>query len=382
MYFDLNVQVPAPASTGSGPGQSQSKKGKGKQAQPPSTSAPPSYSPAQIAAIESRVDLLVHLGYTVLAFAQTVRKKVDPKTFVNALDPLLSQLRKRPGIIYLKRLTIVLDEDSEKGFGLINANAALFAPYDILALLPTTEASFAYASLTHTAPSPLCAHILALPLTLPRLPFRMKHTVVRTALRNGAVFEINYAGALGADEGADAGGGGAAKRNWWAAATEVVRVTKGKGVVLSSGAAAEAELRAPRDVGNLTTFAGLAANLAHDAATATPRSLVLRAQTRKTYRAVFSEPKVVIPDAPPPAPAPSTALHHPDMEAESTPINPTPSTLSEEPTAGPELPQAVAGANKKRPREEGPGDASGKDPAVDGGARKKKRKGKGGAQGS
>ena len=63
------------------------------------------------------------------------------------------------------------------------------------------------------------------------------------------------------------------------------------------------------------TFLGLAQNIAHDAATITPKSLVLRArahslfarsspladshsvipETRKTYRAVFSEPTLVIP---------------------------------------------------------------------------------------
>ena len=61
------------------------------------------------------------VGYTVFAFNQTVERKVDPKAFVNTLDALLSQLRKRYGIIYLKRLTIVLDEDSEKGFGLVRS---------------------------------------------------------------------------------------------------------------------------------------------------------------------------------------------------------------------------------------------------------------------
>jgi ribonuclease P/MRP protein subunit RPP1 len=48
-----------------------------------------------------------------------VYKRVDPKTHVNVLDGLIGQLRKRDGIAYLKRLTIVLDEDSEKGFGLV-----------------------------------------------------------------------------------------------------------------------------------------------------------------------------------------------------------------------------------------------------------------------
>jgi hypothetical protein len=55
----------------------------------------------------------------VIAFNQIEQKKLDPKTLVNVLDPLLDGLRKRPGIVYLKRLTIILDEDSEKGFGLV-----------------------------------------------------------------------------------------------------------------------------------------------------------------------------------------------------------------------------------------------------------------------
>ena len=155
------------------------------------------------------------------------------------LDPLLSQLHTRLGILFLKRLTTVPDADSEKGFGLvcvipcsfpalalsrfapevlrdlismcalqINANAALFTSYDLLALQPTTEASFSLACLTHTQPSPLTAHIISLPLTLPRLPFRMKHTMVRSALRNGAVFELMYAGVLGVDANVGGGGGG------------------------------------------------------------------------------------------------------------------------------------------------------------------------------
>lgn len=59
------------------------------------------------------------VGYTVIAFNQVVQKKIDPKTHINALDPLLARLRKRQEIAYVKRLTIVLDEDSEKGFGLV-----------------------------------------------------------------------------------------------------------------------------------------------------------------------------------------------------------------------------------------------------------------------
>ena len=49
--------------------------------------------------------------------------------------------------------------------------------------------------------------------------------------------------------GGDVGAG--AKRNWWAAAREVVRVTKGKGLIVSGDVVGEFDYRAPRDVANL-----------------------------------------------------------------------------------------------------------------------------------
>lgn len=139
----------------------------------------------------------------------------------------------------------------------INANVSLFNGYDLIALIPTTHNTFSLACLTHSLPSPLTAHIISLPLTLPRLPYHLKHTLVRSAIKNGAVFEINYVGALGGENDsalvdADAAENGpAAKRNWWAAARELVRVTKGKGLLLSGGVVVDGDLRAPRDVANL-----------------------------------------------------------------------------------------------------------------------------------
>ena len=121
MYFDLNVPIPFQQTASS-------RKGKEKQTAP---------SSADIEALEAKVDLLVHcafysnipfrvvdprleVGYTVLAFTQAVHKKVDPKTHVNIVEAVLGQLKPRPGIVFLKRLTIILDEDSEKGFGLVS----------------------------------------------------------------------------------------------------------------------------------------------------------------------------------------------------------------------------------------------------------------------
>ncbi|KAI1795129.1 PHP domain-like protein [Ganoderma leucocontextum] len=375
MFADLNVPIPALSKQQLSQAASTSKKGKGKQDQNAPTLT---FTPAQIAAIESRLDLLVHLGYTIFAFNQTVERKVDPKTFVNTLDALLPQLRRRPGVVYLKRLTIVLDENSEKGFGLTNGNSALFAPYDLLALVPTTATSFSLACLTHTQPTPLTTHIISLPLTLPRLPFNLKHTLIRTALKNGAVFEINYVGALGGEgdpgstipSGSESGAG--AKRNWWAAAREVARVTKGKGILVSGGVFNEADLRAPRDVANLITVLGVSQDVAHDASTKVAQSLVLRAQTRRTYRAVFSEPKVVLPStttgaaasqsAEPKAEPESRQPMHTEESGEGTP--PSAAATNEKKRA---LDQSVQGGAESA-------EQSKKDGISEGGARKKKKK--------
>ncbi|KAI6042032.1 PHP domain-like protein [Pisolithus marmoratus] len=345
MYYDLNVPVVAHEV---GTGASQSKRSKGKQPQ----QGVSLFTPAQLTTIEARVELLVHLGYNVIAFNQTVNKKIDPKSHVNTLDALLSQLKTRSGVLFLKRLTIVLDEESEKGFGLASANASIIEPYDIVALVPTTAATFSSACLTHSLPSPLTAHIISLQLTSPRLPFHLKHTLVRTAIKNGAVFEINYVGALGeSGTGSSAFGvsdtGPSAKRNWWAAAREVVRVTKGKGIIVSSGALAEADYRGPRDVQNLICLLGLAQNLAHDASAVTPKSLLIRAQTRRTYRAVLSEPKLVFP------PTPHTSdptTHGCDLSTRQVPQAP-----SNDPVATVDAPRGTEAdtfGSKKRVRED------------------------------
>ena len=135
-----------------------------------------------------------------------------------------------------------------------NTSLSIFSGYDIIALTPTTPGTLSLACLTHSQPSALTAHVISLPVTLPRLPFHLKHTLVRTAVKNGVVFEMNYCGAFGSDPDALETASTAIKRNWWASAREVVRVTKGKGLIISGGVTNEPDLRAPRDIINLYVY--------------------------------------------------------------------------------------------------------------------------------
>ncbi|KDQ09304.1 hypothetical protein BOTBODRAFT_37216 [Botryobasidium botryosum FD-172 SS1] len=285
MYFDLDLPFPTATAHSQTQSSSQSKKQKQKQKQGQQLAdTVPCLTVSERQVLENKIDTLVHLGYTVIAVNFIVQSKYDPGTHQ---CPKLD-LRPRDGVAILKRLTIVLDEGSEKGFGLTNNNLSTLSQFDLLSLRPTTLATFSLACLSHTVPGPLTAHIISLDLaSQPRLPFHLKRTLVRTALRNGAVFEIGYAPAVTPGEENR-------RRNWWANAREVGRVTEGKGVIVSSGGGV-AELRAPRDVINLVSILGLNQNVAHDTVTTTPKSLVLRSQTRKTYRAVLSEPKLIMP---------------------------------------------------------------------------------------
>lgn len=175
----------------------------------------------------------------------------------------MPKLKKRPGIQLLRRLTIVLDEASEKGNGIVRIcplrllsfqifdhlsqstqNIAVLSSYDILAVQPFTSGTFSAACLTLSVPSQITTHIISIPIShAARLPFYLKHTLVRTAISNGSFFEIDYAGALTSDD--------SERKFWWGGIREVIRVTKGKGLLLSGGIEADKDARAPRDAANL-----------------------------------------------------------------------------------------------------------------------------------
>jgi ribonuclease P/MRP protein subunit RPP1 len=75
------------------------------------------------------------VGYTVLAFNQTIESAFTANGHINYLDSLVQQLKKREGVIYLKRLTILMDDASDKGTGLVRllpksfSKQPLFAPF-------------------------------------------------------------------------------------------------------------------------------------------------------------------------------------------------------------------------------------------------------------
>ena len=63
------------------------------------------------------------VGYTVFAFNQSIESTFTGHGHINYLDSLVQQLKKREGVVYLKRLTILMDDTSDKGPGLVSPPA-------------------------------------------------------------------------------------------------------------------------------------------------------------------------------------------------------------------------------------------------------------------
>lgn len=333
MFYDLNIpwpQLPASASSSTGANNShpQPSKKKSKQHQPlqhssasssaAATPQPPSTPLASLrehdaTALAQIVLELDQLRYSHVAFNYTVHSKYDPAIHPNALAPLrdgrpnppfpeldprtcakgkakASSIADNSGLTQLSRLTLVLDEQSmaKSGSGWVTNNATALQSYDLLAVRPTTEAAFQHACLTLSELKPFSIDIISLDFgAQPRLPFFLKRSTVNAALENGVQFEITYSQAVSDDATK-------ARRNLISGARDLLRVTNGKGVFFSSGATHALSLRAPYDVINLGAIFGLNPSAARDAISNNCRSLILRSQTRKTYRGVVSHPVVVL----------------------------------------------------------------------------------------
>lgn len=245
------------------------------------------------------------MGYNVIAYNQTVYGKFDPSTQINPfrrqqqrprvpfpkLDPRVcgkSSVQAAP-LTQLSRLTVVLDKDNliKSGTGFVTANSNALLQYDLLSVMPLTDAAFQHACITLSELKPFSVDIITLDLAAsPRLPFHLKRSTVGAALANGVVFEITYGDAL--DPSREARDVPTARRNLFSNARDLLRVTNGKGVIFSSGALAAMSLRAPYDVMNLcvsttkltsrATLMGMTATSAKDTLSATCRSLMIRAR--------------------------------------------------------------------------------------------------------
>lgn len=190
-----------------------------------------------------------------------------------ALAAAEARVGRRHGDAYtLRQLTRINIPADDPATAQAACASALARGYDLVAVQPATERCFQLAC------GSLEADLISLDLSR-RLPFRFKAAHVKAALARGMHFEICVAPAL-----RDAG----QRRQLFANALALCRETRGRGVVVSSGARSYMELRGPLDVANLATLFGLTPQQAAAAVSSAPAAVVARAAARRAYRGTLT----------------------------------------------------------------------------------------------
>ena len=233
---------------------------------------------------EKLVCKAVNLGFETIAICKTHRlkhevekgkrnKKRDSGQLSpidwNALPAIQDLKKKNPKLKFYSRITVLLNDQSQ----VHQLSSEAVQTFDILAVQPSTE------KLYQQACKSLEIDIISLDMSR-RLPFYLKFPTVHAAIERGVHFEIIYSTAFrGTNE----------RTQLLAIAIDMVVFTKGKNIIVSSGAEHELNFRGPYDIVNLGLLFNFNEEQSKAAITKNCRAVLFHAQARKgTERSVIS----------------------------------------------------------------------------------------------
>jgi hypothetical protein len=151
----------------------------------------------------------------------------------------------------------------------LREGAAVLATYDLVAAQPSDASGLAAIVAAGGGAS---IDIVTLDMSSGRLPFPLSRRDLAGALAAGQVLELRYAPAI-----RDA----ALRRAFFTHAATLLRLTRGAGLLLTSGARSALEVRAPRAVAAIASLAGLTLPQAQAALTAAPAAALAHAARRR-----------------------------------------------------------------------------------------------------
>ncbi|KAL6794343.1 PHP domain-like protein [Trichoderma sp. SZMC 28012] len=223
------------------------------------------------------------LGFATVALNHTLELPfpANPTTPFPALPSSSSDSNnnnKLPHVLH--RATLPLADPAASNYRL----PSLVSVYDLLAIRPLTEKAFQNACLTLDIP------IISLDMAQ-HFPFYFRPKPCMAAVSRGVRFEICYSQALSA---ADPRG----RANFISNSTNLIRATRGRGIIISSEAKSAFGLRAPADIVNLFNVWGLQSEKAMEGLRTIPRSVVVNeGMKRDGFRGVINIVQVIKKDA-------------------------------------------------------------------------------------
>ncbi|KAL9416082.1 hypothetical protein AB3S75_039304 [Citrus x aurantiifolia] len=251
----------------------------------PYVESPPSNATTHKNARVKIVIKAMELGYTGVAYNRTMKGvmsdrdrcsiplltlaallKLAPSlsASVNFHRDLLGVPRCSPFRQYT-RLTVFADTIAQ--CQVLNSGNPVLKTYDLVAVRPLNQSAFDHAC------EKAEVDIISINFA-EKLPFRLKLPMIKAAIERGVYFELTYSDLILDVQ---------LRRQMISNAKLLVDWTRGKNLILSSGASSVTELRGPYDVANLSSLLGISMERAKAAVSKNCRALISNALRKKHF---------------------------------------------------------------------------------------------------
>ncbi|KAG7193053.1 uncharacterized protein KQ657_001170 [Scheffersomyces spartinae] len=215
-------------------------------------------TPQQLTQLINTIATLYTLGYRYVAINFTLDEKIKlPNGPINPIDIQLlrARLSKYEGLKLFTRLTLIIHDPSQ-----CQGLAKLQSCFDILAVNPITEKALQLAT------SNLDIDLVSLNFGS-RLPYFLKHKTVGSAIEKGILFEICYSYVISGPAGYTlsqsndslnlASSALLIRKNFFNNVLQLIRASRSRGLVISSGATQPLQARNSVDVITLMKTLGM-----------------------------------------------------------------------------------------------------------------------------
>lgn len=221
----------------------------------------------QVAELQQTLVFLKELGYSVVALTHTLSGKLPSDLSCPIPEKLPFEVP--AGLRIIRRCNLVLTDGAQNHrLQLISNN------HDLLAIRPTNEKTLQQACQS------LECDLISLDLTQ-RFETHYKMPMLSAAVKRGIKIEICYGPTVAT---ADSN----TRRTLISNATQLIRATRGRGLIISSEAQWATHIRGPADVINLAAVWGLGPEKGKEAVDKLARNLVVSAQLKRTsFRGVI-----------------------------------------------------------------------------------------------
>ncbi|KAJ5078880.1 ribonuclease p subunit p30 [Anaeramoeba ignava] len=247
------------------------------------------YNPKNKKQMEKLIAMAIKLNYDCVAFNQNFTGKITEKS---TFEPIILNEKKDQENSTKKISTLRLISDGKKGFKqlsrmtyipssnndfvYLNRSSQILETFDIVAIEPKTKVFF-----------DKCCEISYIDIITfdlnEKIDFQLSYKQIKQAIRNGIFFEIRYSSLLGETQ---------IRRKAMNNILNIIKYTKGKNIIFSSGTSSLMELRGPYDIMNLGTLFDLPFEKGKLSISKNCESAISHGYLRKTFNGIVEQKNI------------------------------------------------------------------------------------------